>query len=133
LCWLVGYQLPTVALNCHILSVVHVCVCVSRDGRFKHMLIRSNCESAAFYRCGRLEWKKTNKKLKALTALQQRLNVRQYTLNCMNHTHAHTHTHSCMNYVHTFALSSVNRAHTQLFHSLTYLLSYLLVCRVRMA
>jgi len=50
--------------------------------RFKHMMIRSNCESAAFYRCGRFEWKKANRKLKALTSLQQRLNVRQYVLNC---------------------------------------------------
>jgi len=50
--------------------------------RFKHMMMRSNCESAAFYRCGQLEWKKTNKKLKALTSTQQRLNIRQYMLNC---------------------------------------------------
>ena len=62
--------------------------------RFKHMLMRSNCESAAFYRCGRLEWKKTNKKLKTLTSVQQRLNVRQYMLNC---TYLLTYllTHSC--------------------------------------
>jgi len=48
------------------------------------MTIRTNCESAAFYRCGQLEWKKTNRKLKALTSTQQRLNVRQYLLNCMS-------------------------------------------------
>jgi len=46
------------------------------------MMVRSHCESAAFYRCGRLECNKTNKKLTSLTALQQRLNVRQYSLNC---------------------------------------------------
>ena len=50
--------------------------------RFKHMMIRANCESAAFYRCGHLELKKANKKLKALTSVQQRLNIRQYILNC---------------------------------------------------
>jgi len=47
------------------------------------MMIRSNCESAAFYRCGRLEWKNANNKLKDLASIQQRLNVRQYMLNCM--------------------------------------------------
>ena len=49
------------------------------------MKIRSNCESAAFYRCGQLELKKANKKLKSLTSVQQRLNVRQYVLNCMSY------------------------------------------------
>jgi len=60
------------------------------------MMIRSNCESAAFYRCGRLEREKTDQKLTALTSLQQRLNVRQYLLNCTNYwvailTHHHHH------------------------------------------
>lgn len=50
--------------------------------RFKHMQIRSNCESAAFYRCGHLEMSKANDKLSRLISLQHRLIFRQYILQC---------------------------------------------------
>lgn len=50
------------------------------DFRFKHMLVRSNSEAAAFYRCGQLELTKTNERLSSLLNVQQRLNLAQYAL-----------------------------------------------------
>ncbi|KAK2170693.1 hypothetical protein LSH36_1g17037 [Paralvinella palmiformis] len=51
------------------------------DFRFKHMQIRANAESAAFYRCGHLERQKTNHKLEALIQTQNRLQLKEYGLN----------------------------------------------------
>lgn len=50
--------------------------------RFKHMLVRSNSESAAFYRCGQLELTKTNERLSRLLNVQQRLNLAKFALEC---------------------------------------------------
>jgi len=66
-----------------------VCLCQRLEHiqlvfRFHHMMIRSNCEAAAFYRCGRLEWKNANNKLKDLSLVQQKVNGRRYVFNCMN-------------------------------------------------
>lgn len=46
------------------------------------MQIRANAESAAFYRCGHLERQKTNHKLEALIQTQNRLQLKEYGLNC---------------------------------------------------
>ncbi|XP_046577585.1 lysosomal cobalamin transporter ABCD4-like [Haliotis rubra] len=51
------------------------------DFRFKHMQIRVNAESAAFYRSGAIEEKKTNQKLHDLIKVQHKLIRRQYALN----------------------------------------------------
>ncbi|XP_064623835.1 lysosomal cobalamin transporter ABCD4-like [Lineus longissimus] len=51
------------------------------DFRFKHMQLRVNAESVAFYRSGRLEWDKTNKKLNTLLNTQQKLVLKEYALN----------------------------------------------------
>ncbi|XP_067681739.1 lysosomal cobalamin transporter ABCD4-like isoform X2 [Haliotis asinina] len=51
------------------------------DFRFKHMQIRVNAESAAFYRSGVIEEKKTNQKLHCLIKVQHKLIRRQYALN----------------------------------------------------
>ena len=46
------------------------------------MQIRANAESAAFYRCGRVEQDKANARLDKLVRTQQRLVLREYFLNC---------------------------------------------------
>ena len=46
------------------------------------MQIRANAESAAFYRCGRVEQDKANARLDKLVRTQQRLVLREYVLNC---------------------------------------------------
>ncbi|XP_055957277.1 lysosomal cobalamin transporter ABCD4-like [Patella vulgata] len=51
------------------------------DFRFKHMQLRVNAESAAFYRCGTIEEKKTNEKLQSLLSVQHKLIQREYLLN----------------------------------------------------
>ncbi|XP_046379420.2 lysosomal cobalamin transporter ABCD4-like isoform X2 [Haliotis rufescens] len=51
------------------------------DFRFKHMQIRVNAESAAFYRSGVTEEKKANQKLHDLIKVQHKLIRRQYALN----------------------------------------------------
>ncbi|ESO94251.1 hypothetical protein LOTGIDRAFT_215742 [Lottia gigantea] len=51
------------------------------DFRFKHMQLRVNCESAAFYRCGAIEERKTNEKLQNLLSTQKSLINREYFLN----------------------------------------------------
>ncbi|XP_041352935.1 lysosomal cobalamin transporter ABCD4-like [Gigantopelta aegis] len=50
--------------------------------RYKHMQMRVNAESAAFYRSGRMEKVKTNVKLKTLITIQHKLIRQQYALNC---------------------------------------------------
>jgi len=50
------------------------------DFRFKHMQIRANAESAAFYHCGEIERAKTEDKFKRLLSTQRHLFVRQYAL-----------------------------------------------------
>ncbi|CAH1792366.1 unnamed protein product [Owenia fusiformis] len=51
------------------------------DFRFKHMQIRVNAESAAFYQAGRLEAQKANHKLSKLLQAQSGLIRREYALN----------------------------------------------------
>ncbi|ELT99191.1 hypothetical protein CAPTEDRAFT_108590, partial [Capitella teleta] len=51
------------------------------DFRYKHMQIRSNAESVAFYRACRLEEWKTNYRLRKLIGVQQRLILKEYALN----------------------------------------------------
>ena len=46
------------------------------------MQIRSNCESAAFYRAGRIEHSKANLKLNSLIKTQEKLIFREYILQC---------------------------------------------------
>ena len=46
------------------------------------MQIRSNCESAAFYRSGKVEEDKTNFHLKNLIDTQHKLIRKEYALNC---------------------------------------------------
>ncbi|XP_052273117.1 lysosomal cobalamin transporter ABCD4-like isoform X2 [Dreissena polymorpha] len=49
--------------------------------RYKHMQIRSNSESAAFYRSGKIEEGRTNHHLANLINTQRRLILREYALN----------------------------------------------------
>ncbi|KAH9487527.1 ATP-binding cassette sub- D member 4 [Bulinus truncatus] len=51
------------------------------DFRFHHMLIRTNSESAAFFRAGRVEREKANSKLKNLISTQAKLIRWEYALN----------------------------------------------------
>ncbi len=46
------------------------------------MLMRSNAESAAFYRSGKVELGKTNTRLHHLIHTQQSLVLKEYGLNC---------------------------------------------------
>ena len=50
--------------------------------RFKHMLLRTNAESAAFYRSGEIEKFYTDQRLHRLLKTQHSLILRQYPLNC---------------------------------------------------
>lgn len=63
-----------------VVSLVYSQEQLEGDFRFKHMQIRSNSESAAFYRCGQVELAKTNEKLDHLLKVQQQLNLAQYVL-----------------------------------------------------
>ncbi|KAK0058447.1 lysosomal cobalamin transporter ABCD4 [Biomphalaria pfeifferi] len=51
------------------------------DFRFHHMLLRTNSESAAFFRAGRVERSKANAKLKNLISTQAKLIRWEYALN----------------------------------------------------
>ena len=46
------------------------------------MQIRSNAESAAFYRCGSVEREKADTRLAKLVDTQQKLVLREYFLSC---------------------------------------------------
>uniref|UniRef100_A0A8C5DJQ2 ATP-binding cassette, sub-family D (ALD), member 4 n=1 Tax=Gouania willdenowi TaxID=441366 RepID=A0A8C5DJQ2_GOUWI len=50
------------------------------DFRFKHMQIRVNAESAAFYRAGKVEHTRTDRRLQALIHVQQRLITKELWL-----------------------------------------------------
>ncbi|XP_059147707.1 lysosomal cobalamin transporter ABCD4-like isoform X2 [Physella acuta] len=56
------------------------------DFRFHHMQIRTNSESAAFYRAGNLEKSKANMKLQSLLSTQNKLIRWEYVLNCSINT-----------------------------------------------
>lgn len=49
---------------------------------YKHMHLRLNSESAAFYRCGSTENVKLDQKLESLFFSQRKLNSRQFFLSC---------------------------------------------------
>ncbi|KAJ8356288.1 hypothetical protein SKAU_G00190820 [Synaphobranchus kaupii] len=50
------------------------------DFRFKHMQIRVNAESAAFYRAGNVEYMRTDRRLQALLQTQRRLMTKEFWL-----------------------------------------------------
>lgn len=50
------------------------------DFRFKHMQIRVNAESAAFYRAGKVEYLRTDRRLQALLQTQRRLMNKEFWL-----------------------------------------------------
>ena len=50
--------------------------------RFKHMQIRVNAESAAFYKSGYIENRKTDHQLVKLVKTSQKLVLKEYQLNC---------------------------------------------------
>ncbi|TKS76398.1 ATP-binding cassette sub-family D member 4 PMP70-related protein [Collichthys lucidus] len=66
------------------------------DFRFKHMQIRVNAESAAFYRAGKVEHMRTNRRLQALLQTQKSLINKElwlYSKNILNIAHPLTNHH----------------------------------------
>ncbi|KAI0222791.1 ATP-binding cassette sub-family D member 4 [Lamellibrachia satsuma] len=80
----VGFFLMSTFINKLLMSPVVALVYrqerLEGDFRFKHMQVRSNAESAAFYRCGRMERDKADARLDKLVNTQQKLVLREYFL-----------------------------------------------------
>ena len=83
LCVLVFFAISTIfnkILMNPVVGLVYKQDKLEGDFRFKHMQIRSNAESAAFFRAGHVEMQKTDAKLDRLIETQHRLIFKQYIL-----------------------------------------------------
>ena len=79
-CAIVYYKCYWINEECHLFTSLYCLLSwIFVHHRFKHMHIRSNAESIAFYRSGELEMKKTNSRLQVLNS---QLIENYFFLNC---------------------------------------------------